>query len=392
MLETSLLKRETQLAPVTPEKRFVSLDSLRGFCLLGILLTNVTVFVGVDYPPEGFALTAAGTRVEHLTELLVTSSFRPSLALLFGLGFALQLGRNTNALRTFARRLLVLLAFGLVHGFFIWHGDILSHYAVVGFALMLFAKRSTTTILTWSVAVYGFLPVLATLYVMIPLEPDKTMLAKRFSQAVGFELLYANALAYLSTLRLELLYIPQTLSCFLLGMWLGRRGVLVEPAAHRTFLFASLFTTMLFSFVGRLAFPDNELVDTFFTSPMLGFAYMSLLALLLSVPLLQSILRFFSYVGRMALSNYIAQSFMLSVIFYSFGFGLYGHLRSGEWLWFAFGLYALQVAVSVLWLRRFRYGPLEWLWRRLTYGTRQALQEQLPASVVSTHLPLSERS
>lgn len=371
MLETSLQKSEAHVAPVSPEKRFISLDILRGFCLFGILLTNITVFVGIDYPPEGFVLTALGTRVEALTELLITSSFRPSLALLFGLGFALQLRRNTAALRTFSRRLLVLLAFGLVHGFFIWHGDILSQYAVVGFALMLFAKRNTTTLLVWSVVVYCFLPVFATLYVSVPLELDQTVLAKSLSRGTGADLLHANIIAYLSGLRLMLLYIPQTLSCFLLGMWLGRRGVLAQPAAHQTFLVASLLTTSLSFFLGLWAFPNNELVNTFFTSPMLGFAYMSLVTLLISIPSLQTALRFFSYVGRMALSNYLAQSLMLSILFYSFGFSLYGQLRSGEWLWLALGLYALQVIVSRLWLKWFRYGPLEWLWRSLTYGNYQ---------------------
>jgi uncharacterized protein len=300
--------------------------------------------------------------------------------LLFGLGFALQLRRNTDALRTFSRRLLVLLAFGLVHGFLIWHGDILSHYAVVGFALMPFAKRGTTALLVWSVVIYCFLPLLATIYLSVPLELDNTVLAKSLSRGAGAELLYANTLAYLSGLRLMLLYIPQTLSCFLLGMWLGRRGVLVAPAAHRSFLFGSLFITTLSFFLASWVFPKNELIDTFFTSPMLGFAYLSLFALLLSIPSLQAALRFFSYVGRMALSNYIAQSLMLSILFYSFGFGPFGHLRSGEWLWLVLALYVLQVVVSWLWLKWFRYGPLEWLWRSLTYGGRQPPVRATPVS------------
>ncbi|MGL4608995.1 MAG: DUF418 domain-containing protein, partial [Trueperaceae bacterium] len=112
----------TTPVPVAPEDRSLTLDILRGFCLLGILLTNITHFVGLEFMPPDYSLSEAGARVYDWTERWVTSSFRPSLSLLFGLGFALQLRRNPNALGRFSVRLVVLLMFGLVHGFLIWNG------------------------------------------------------------------------------------------------------------------------------------------------------------------------------------------------------------------------------------------------------------------------------
>ncbi len=365
----------TPPAPVTPEERSITLDILRGFCLLGILLTNITNFVSLEFFAPDFYLTDAGFRVDNLTNLFVTSSFRPSLSVLFGLGFALQLRRNPEAVGRFSRRLLVLLGFGLVHGYLIWNGDILTEYALVGFLLIPFAKRSSVTVVLWSLLVYLLMPFSLALYEALNLNLDNEAIANTFMNGSFLEIFRTNALVYTERLIISIMYVSQTISCFLLGLWLGRVGVLENPKAHRGFLIGSLVVMSLCAWWGYSNLRDNFFLDTLFASPTLGFAYISLLALLVSFPLFKDIFYFFSYVGRMALTTYITDSVVLSILFYNYGFGLYGQLHSGEWVWIALVLFSVQIVFSALWLKFFRVGPLEWLWRSLTYGKFQPIRK-----------------
>jgi uncharacterized protein len=365
-----------QPAPVAPEERSITLDILRGFCLLGILLTNITNFVSLEFFAPDFYLTDAGFRVDYLTNLFVTSSFRPSLSLLFGLGFALQLRRNPKAVGRFSRRLLFLLAFGLVHGYLIWNGDILTEYALVGFLLIPFAKRSSVTVVIWSLLVFLSFPVSISIHGALDLNLDTEGIANTFMNGSMLEILRTNMLIYTERLIISIMYICQTISCFLLGLWIGRVGALENPKAHRGFLVGSLVLMSLAAWWGysRNLSNYNFFFDTLFTSPTLGFVYISALALLVSFRFFKNIFYFFSYTGRMPLTTYITDSVVLSIIFYNFGFGLYGQLHSGEWVWIALSLYTMQIVFSAWWLSKFRYGPLEWLWRSLTYGKFQPMR------------------
>lgn len=377
MLESSSFSTPTQKtapAPVNPEDRSITLDILRGFCLLGILLTNITNFVSLEFFAPDFYLTDAGFRVDNLTNIFVTSSFRPSLSLLFGLGFALQLRRNPKAVGRFSRRLFVLLAFGLVHGYLIWNGDILTEYALVGFLLIPFAKRSSVTVVVWALAVYLSMPFTIAIHDALNLNLNYEAIANTFMNGSFLEIFRTNALVYTERLIISIMYLPQTISCFLLGLWIGRIGVLENPKTHRGFLIGSLIVMSLCAWWGYNNVRDNFFLDNLFASPTLGFAYISLLALLVSFPFFKNIFSFFSYIGRMALTTYITDSIVLSILFYNYGFGLYGQLHSGEWIWIALALFTVQIFFSAWWLSKFRYGPLEWLWRSLTYGKFQPMQ------------------
>jgi uncharacterized protein len=383
VLETSLLKTgvSQSTAPVAPEERSLTLDILRGFCLLGILFMNITTFVGFWFKPFGFELDDLGYQVDYWTELLATSSFRPSLALLFGLGFALQLRRNPNAIGRFSSRLLVLLAFGLIHGFGIWYGDILTEYAVVGFLLIPFAKRSNVTVLIWAVGIFLAFPFLAGVTATLSRPLDNTVIAYTFANGTWLEVLRTNALVFRNALAVAIEYMPQTISCFLLGLWLGRVGALERPQNHRGFLVGALAVTSLLAWWGyRQNMTDyNFFFDQFFSSPTLGFAYIAALALLVSFSFFQKVFYFFSYTGRMPLTTYLTASVVLGLLFYGYGLGWYGQFQSGQWVYVAVILYASQVVYSWLWLKFFRVGPLEWLWRSLTYGKLQPIRKTATA-------------
>lgn len=365
------------VTPVAPEERSPSLDILRGFCLFGILFMNITTFVGFWFPPFGFGLDEVGSSVNYWTELLVTSSFRPSLALLFGLGFALQLRRNPKALGRFSLRLLALLAFGLVHGFGIWYGDILTEYALVGFLLIPFAKRSNVTVVIWSLLVFLAIPIIGSLTDNSYYPLDETTIAYTFTNGSWLEVVRTNAQIFAYYLRVGAEYVPQTISCFLLGLWLGRVGALERPQKHRLFLLGALVLMSALAWWGhqRNINSYDFFFDQFFASPTLGFAYIAALALLISFKFFERLFYFFSYIGRMPLTTYLTASVVLSFLFYGYGLGWYGQFYSGEWVYVALILYGSQVVFSFVWLKFFRVGPLEWLWRSLTYGKLQPLRK-----------------
>jgi uncharacterized protein len=362
-------------APVAPEDRSPSLDILRGFCLLGILLTNITHFVGFEFPPPDFYPDFSGERVWAWTETFITSSFRPSLSLLFGLGFALQLRRNPNATGRFSIRLLVLLLFGLVHGYLIWNGDILTEYALVGFLLIPFARASSVTVVIWALAVFLFMPITIGIHDALRLNLDYDAIAQTFMTGSYLEFLRTNMLVYTNRLVISILYVSQTISCFLLGLWLGRVGALEQPKKHRWFLLGAFALMLLFAWWGYRNSRENFFLDVLFASPTLGFAYIAALAFLVSFLPFQKLFYFFSYTGRMPLTTYIGASVILGYLFFGYGLGWYGQFYSGEWIRVALILYGSQLIFSWLWLKFFRVGPLEWLWRSLTYGKFQPVRK-----------------
>ncbi|MGL4608431.1 MAG: DUF418 domain-containing protein, partial [Trueperaceae bacterium] len=299
-----------------------------------------------------------------------------SLSLLFGLGFALQLRRNPNALGRFSVRLVVLLMFGLVHGFLIWNGDILTEYALVGFLLIPFANRSSLTVVLWALGIFLCFPLTAAIYNALSLDLDRYSIAQSFQYGGYREFLRTNILVYTDRLVISILYIAQTISCFLLGLWLGRVGALERPQRHRLFIvLVCVFVLVLHVWGYRRNLADyNFRFDHFFVSPTLGFAYIFALAFFVSFLPFQKLFYIFSYTGRMPLTTYMTASVVLGYLFFGYGLGWYGRFTRGEWLLIAVLFYTAQIVLSHLWLRFFRVGPLEWLWRSLSYGKLQKIR------------------
>ena len=128
------VQQATAITPTSQKERYIILDALRGFALLGVLIVNMLQ----TYSP---VVSGADEVVATLIRAFGASTFYPMFSFLFGLGFALQLRKGEAALPRFRRRLLVLLCIGLVHGILIWAGDILLTYAVLGYALIYFRNK-----------------------------------------------------------------------------------------------------------------------------------------------------------------------------------------------------------------------------------------------------------
>jgi uncharacterized protein len=385
------------LRPVGGDERFEAIDITRGIALFGVLMMNLLIDFRVPLAQHIRQFhTHPGplnNLVDWVFELVVAGKAITAFSLLFGVGLAVQADRaeqrKRGALAFLARRLLVLLSIGVTHMFLIWNGDILSLYAVAGLLGLLFVRRSTRVI--W-IAI-GVISVLSSLPVRSgnPVTGSGDV-AETIAEAVraygsgGYlEIFVFRAReAVHSMIPLYLMLLPRTLGLFLLGVLVFRRGVFQRPSEHRSLLrwtaavcgpvglaatiVMALASTSVIS-LGRFMNPVSSL-----TMVPLSLAYIACLLMLLSRPAYWRWLSFFAPLGRMALTNYILQSVVLGFVFYGYGLGLFGKLGSAAAAPIGFALYAAQLAFSTAWLRRYRFGPMEWLWRSLTYGQRQPMR------------------
>ncbi len=375
-------------APTPPEARLVTIDILRGIALLGIFTVNMLFFSGAyGY----FGLPAAQNDLERglegIVRVFAQGAFYSLFSFLFGLGLALQLRRGPVALPRFRRRLSVLLGIGLIHAVLIWYGDILLTYAVGGFVLTLIAFQRSRVLVVGALVFF-------TLSALAYLTPFSLGFAGRapwlnlntFNQV--FEsgtypgvVQYQFRLAGREILNLPN-FLPTVLWLFLLGLLAGRRGLFERPN-HRTWtgiLIAAVPVALVFKGVyaywfftetyNRLAVGYSFAIG----GPALMFVYLALLTRLLEHDTWQRRLALFGFAGRMALTNYLTQSVVCTLIFNAYGLGYFNALRLGVSFSLVLVIFALQVLFSRWWLGRFRFGPAEWVWRSLTYGTRQPLR------------------
>jgi uncharacterized protein len=393
------------MSPVAPGERIDVLDALRGAALFGIIAANMRGFSGplADYFRHTLMWTDPINRVaQAFVNLVIQGKFITLFAFMFGIGFAIQMERADRRGATsrifYVRRLAVLLLFGIVHFVFVWWGDILAPYALMGFLLMLFRNRSQKAILRWSAALYAWPLVLGVLMLIlhsagvhIPSPPETTPAElQRVISVYGSgsypEIVAQNIKEWPFMVFGVIFFYPRILGIFLFGLWVWREGIIRELPSRTDMLKRcqkhGLWVGLLFN---AIAVGLNEAFHPDPMSPsalglIVGLAvaiglpagslfYASTLALLWQTVQWRPRLRPFAAVGRMALSNYLLQSVVCTTLFYSWGFGLYG--RVGPLLGFVptIAVYSAQVVLSVWWLRRFSTGPMEWLWRRLTYGS-----------------------
>lgn len=397
------------LRPVQDGERIALVDVLRGLALYGVLVANTLPwYSGRLFLPE--ATAAAQTRPSDVVVLALVKVFIDSKAMtlfsfLFGLGFAIQLERSTaagrNAGTLYARRLGILLLIGMCHVTLISYNDILTSYAVTGFLLLAFRRASNRALLL-SATISLFLPMgLLLLSNVSPFlarfmpsgPPSNEYRAQMLASLGGHDYLavirahWRQFFYFLSIIALR--SFPWILGRFLLGYVVGRSGVLLELARHRSALRKILgwglglgLAVALTEAVGPrfihagLPVPAKFALTVAGELSVLGVAaaYLSAVALLLERPRARRILLAFSPVGQAALSGYLLQSLLSSLVFYGWGFGLIGRVRPALCIPITLAIFALVMLACHLWLRAFRFGPVEWLWRSLTYGRLQSMR------------------
>lgn len=407
------MNQATMLSPVQGGERIDALDVLRGFALLGILLMNIEAMVG---PLIGAlsgidpALTGADRWADALVYFFVQGKFYPLFSLLFGMGFAVMMQRAADAgrpfVRLYLRRVLALLAIGLAHALLVWSGDILTSYALVALLLLLCFRHTPASRLPgWSVA-FMLLPLVLMLVsgllveaaAMAPggaremaamkLEMDAGMVAEleaqRRAQGSGS---FAQAVAqraddFMMMMTYLVFWGGQLLGLFLLGAWFVRSGAIARPlehaALHRRLRWVALPVGMAMMgasiwmaptvTMGMMGLRDSVAMCLAMAGGVLMcLGYLAWILRGLRSAWLGKGLRSLAPAGRMALTNYLAQSLVCTFIFSGYGLGYFEQLPRAWQVPFVLAFFATQVVVSHLWLGRFRFGPMEWLWRAVTY-------------------------
>ncbi len=404
----------TALLPTSSNQRFRALDLIRGVAVLGILIMNIYGFSNIfAYYMNPYALgepSSSDVWVWSMTHIFADQKFYTLFSMLFGAGIMLMAERakaqGITAAKYHYRRIFWLLIFGLIHAWFIWLGDILFMYAVMGLWVYLFTDTTPKTKLITGIvliALYSLYMATVSIFINhIPAEDIELMFNMFYpDQATIQEETLPYLTSYAAQLEHRIDFFKENVltmglgfgifrigGSMLVGMALYQYGVLT--AARSTKFYWSLllicFTVgflitaydMTTLFANDFAF--EILLLSFMTTTnvaalFIALGYVALLALWCKSDSRGRIKKSFEAVGRMAFTNYIAQSLICTSIFYSFGFGLFTELSRLQLMGIVAIVFLLQLIWSPWWLKRYHYGPLEWLWRSLTYAKIQAFRK-----------------
>ncbi|MGQ4275723.1 DUF418 domain-containing protein [Pseudidiomarina sp. E22-M8] len=403
--------------PTRANERIHMLDVIRGFALLGILLMNIEFFQRpLNAMMFGFdnSLTGIDHAVGWTVFTFVQGKFYTMFSLLFGIGFVIFYDRakqhHDHPRWLFFRRLVILALFGCVHIFFIWGGDILLTYAVVGLVLLLFINSSASRLWKWGLAFFlvpismFWLGAISLYFAMQSPEFAQEVIAdQQQAQETLIALIASAEQAYASGSYSDVLqarlaelammygggaifFLPTILGIFLIGASFARTGIFTSfdkrPTAYKNLLrwgvIFGLPSALYVGFYGtniEMMMPtlDSALGFTLMQVANFGlcFAYMAIIALAMRGAHRanrQHWLQNLAPAGRMALTNYLFHSLFFTTLFYGYGFGWYGEYGRAAATAMAIVLWLVQIPFSNWWLSRFKYGPCEWLWRCATYG------------------------
>jgi uncharacterized protein len=398
-------------APVPSEERVFALDVIRGVALLGIFIMNMPGFVASFYSGKvGFNDWPAWSDrwLELLRNLLLGGKFNSMFSFLFGVGFTLQFMRLLEregplGYQTYVRRLLALLTFGVLHACVFWTGDVLHIYALLGFLLLALRNTSDRTLVGLIVLCVITPPALslARLFLGLPnsysLAPQVFEAWRNSNNAAYGHGTFVEA-AREHTREMQFLYSDggsivyvmafylQMATTMLIGVLAGRQRWVQNAAQLMPTMIIWQWSMLVVGLASGVIYAYGEVHDLMFTNPLwaigISFAYVlcrlglvtfyvvGLLRLTLHTEW-QVRLRPIALVGRMPLTNYLLQTLMATFIFYGWGLGYWNRGTPVTWFALAVLLYLLvQVPLSALWMARFKYGPMEYVWRLLTYGYR----------------------
>lgn len=403
--------------PATAAERITAVDALRGFALLGVLIANLfSSFSGwffLDQAQQA-ALAGQGQAMGAAVAFvgLIDGKFYSLFSMLFGAGFAIQLarleGRGAGGVAVFRRRMTVLLGIGLIHLIFVWFGDILTLYALLGFVLVFLRGWSDRRLLWTAVAlivlvvpikavlraldVPGDLGVWSLIEPLARLQGQPGMMTMSlaetiaYGQEMGWSEFYAlqfQGVLWRVGYLLESGRVFKVMALMMLGLIAGRRLIAGTLLNDRKLLRRVLTVGLVLGVPGNVAYVYamatmdgsdlNGLIhDLGYAVGVIPLALAYGAGFLLAWPKARAVLGVFTPVGRMALTNYLAQSVIGTFLFYGVGLAWFGHLTPVQFVGVGLGVFVVQIVVSALWLKVFKQGPMEALWRRLTYGGKRA--------------------
>ncbi|MFP7479661.1 DUF418 domain-containing protein [Terribacillus saccharophilus] len=390
------------LRPMPQTNRLHWIDAARGAAILGIFMVNAPSF-GSPYYMPGFDSPEWDSPLDTFLlggiDIFFQASFYTLFSILFGFGMQLIFdSRKRDGIKPgwfLSRRMIVLLGLGAVHAFLIWYGDILFTYAILGLLLIPFLYTPRWVLLTMIpvlllpvVLLFTVLYLAASMFeegmeeMLVSLNDIPSKIAA-YSNGTYIDILQQNLADWsMNGVGGIILNVFLLLPLLMLGAYLARVKLFHDPVSNRRkLIWFTVITGFLF-----LVFKAGpyligapywlSIVQDSIGGPACALFYLSLITLVSNLPVFSWIARQLSYVGRMSLSNYLFQSVLMFVLFYNIGFGLYAEFSLLGFVCFVVGVFILQVMMSRIWFRYFTFGPIEWLWRILTYGKIQPLRKK----------------
>lgn len=374
----------------TLRDRTQALDVMRGFAVLGILIANISSFatrnLGQSQAGHG-RYTGLDLWLDAFATVLVTGKMRSILAILFGVGIWLQYQKRAKIAGNwpwgYLRRSLCLAVIGIFHGLFLWFGDILLFYAVMSVLTVLLVKADAR-ILQAIIGVgfgIGFFAGMVSVALLSanPAMGDSSFAAftGAFEHGTYLDQFRARTTLYPVVFAMLCLQGVAMLPLFLLGVLFGRSGTLSHPSKHprtRNFALAVGFGIGVpLNLLGLQKLRGYEFISVlmeFSAGPILAIGLLMGGAMIVERGVLVGVTQTFAKVGRLALTTYVSQSILASLVFYSWGLGLIGSVSFAQQLLIVGAIWSVNILFAHLWLRRYPLGPAEWLLRSLTEGRR----------------------
>lgn len=420
--------------PVRPEERIDAIDVVRGMAVLGILVMNIQSFsmpIMTYINPTVYGdFSGINYAVWLLSHIFFDQKMMNIFSMLFGAGVILMTGRREraglSAKGLYFRRNTLLLVFGLLHAYLLWYGDILFWYAVCGFVLYFCRRWRPLTQLIVGLLVFascvGVITYMTTAQLsanqetaiaedrtgepqFAPLPPEEVYAIQQFlaenwsppQEDIEEEIrIFRSGYVEQFDLRVPLSFFMQVkyaflhggllrpLGMMLIGMALFQWGVFSAKRSNRFYLLWVL--AALFAALPIIAFGVYRISSTgwngiyyhtygfqwnYWAAPIMSLGWVGLIMLVYKLNMIPPLTHALAAVGRMALTNYLLQTLICTTIFYGHGLGLFGQVERWQQILIVFAVWAFLLIFSRVWLRYFRFGPFEWLWRTLSYGERQ---------------------
>ena len=400
------------MQPTQFNERYEVLDVLRGFALIGVMIANMAYHSGHWFLSEekqaSLSLPELGDSLLWVIHFVTEGKFYSIFSLLFGIGFGLQIqramDRDESFTGRFSRRLLVLLLIGVFHAVFLFVGDILILYALLGFVLILFRKISDKNLLRL-VFILPLIPVIQYGFMWFAAQGTATQGeisgSEMFEQIVltyqtgsFLEISITNAFGYVFGRFPDLLFTGRyfkVFAMFLLGFYIAKNRWFADVKERQdqlrrimfwcaaigipcNFILAQMMETDAYYSMARGGI--IEPVVYAFGVPALGMCYACGVALAYQEEKYRSVLSVLAPYGRMALTNYLMQSLFCVLIFKGYGLGLFGQVSPVFFTIIGLSILIIQIILSSWWLSKYQYGPAEWFWRSLTYRKIQPIKSK----------------
>ena len=389
--------------PINLKNRIHSLDLIRGFAVLGILIMNITSFsqINIAYmnPTIGAGLQGYNKYFHGFNYIFADTRFMSIFSMLFGAGMVLFTQRIEAKGKRVAtlhfKRMFWLLLFGLIHAYFIWVGDILVAYAICGSLVFFFRKKSIRTLFIMAVILF-LVPIslnfmtyygmpkdaLESTFAFFYPSTEQIALETKIMQGSYLDqmpLRLENAIG-LQTIVFMIEIFWRTSAMMLFGMILYRKGILSadkSTAYYKKMIWVGFVPGLILSIIGLDQLYASEWSGAyvmniganykFISGLFMALSYIGLLIWIYKKGIFKKLLNRLQATGRMAFTNYIGMSVICTLIFNGHGLGLFGTFDRLQQFVIVIGIWVTMLIISPLVLKKFQYGPLEWLWRKLTY-------------------------